>query len=184
MPETRVRFTSAAIEDLQRLVRKNRPLVKKALEKCLLLEQNPYAGQPLHRELAGYRKLTVANRHLRIVWKVITDEGSDSLVSEVAEIWAVGVRPNNAVYDEMRARIAAAPATKSGLALGQVVSMLDLRAGDAPRSSNDSDDPVPDWLRDHLLHTVGLTRDMIDVLSGAEAFDLWNKYMSTPKNSE
>ena len=54
----RVRFTDPAFEDLRVMARKGDPqVVRAALKKCLLLERDPEAGEPLKGGLIGYRKL-------------------------------------------------------------------------------------------------------------------------------
>jgi hypothetical protein len=57
---TELRFTDAAIDDLRALQKKNRPALKWAMKKFLLIERNPEAGAPLGGGLHGYRKLTIS----------------------------------------------------------------------------------------------------------------------------
>lgn len=38
-------------------------------------------------------------------------------------------------------------------------------------------DPVPPWLRDRLIHTAGMEAEAVDALAGADAADLWDRYM-------
>ena len=101
----RVRFTDPAFEDLQVMARKGDPqVVRAALKKCLLLERDPEAGEPLKGGLIGYRKLVVGDRDWRIIWRVTHDE-TGAIIVDVAEIWAVGARSDAEVYDETLQRV-------------------------------------------------------------------------------
>ena len=78
-------FTDAAIDDLRRLGPSVAPRV---LKKILLLEQNAYAGHPLAKDLATYRKLIVGDNTWRVVYRV-----DDSGAAVICEIWAAGDAP-------------------------------------------------------------------------------------------
>src|SRR5581483_8035130 len=111
-----VRFLDAAVEDLHRLAP---DVVKRVLKKVLLLEENPKVGAPLGGPLTGYRKLVVGNRDWRIVYR----ETADGDV-EVCEIWAVGARADDEVYEEAAARVAAMGPGPTAHALAQVLVRL------------------------------------------------------------
>ncbi len=125
--------------------------------------------------LVGYRKLVVGNRDWRLVWRVTSDDAGGVTV-EIAEVWAAGARRDEDVYREMRDRVAALPDSPTTVALAQVVALLapevGLAAAVEPRS-----DPVPDWLRDRLVHSAGLRSDEVDQLAGAEAADRWDRFI-------
>lgn len=41
-------------------------------------------------------------------------------------------------------------------------------------------EPVPDWLADRLIHTVGMTREEVASLDLEKAVDLWADHRSRP----
>ena len=166
-----VRFTDAAIEDLEALQRKDPQRVRQVLKKCLLLERDPEAGQPLLGELIGYRKLVVGNRDWRPVWRV-TEDGD----IEIAEVWRVGARSDDEIYNEMTARVAALPPTPMTKALFETVEVFAPQHG-IEAQAEPQRDPVPKWLRERLVHTAGLSAKTVDELTGAEAADRWDRYM-------
>ncbi|MGF1618075.1 MAG: type II toxin-antitoxin system RelE/ParE family toxin [Acidimicrobiia bacterium] len=168
-----VRFTDAALGDLQQLQRKDPQIVRSILKKCLLLERNPYAGEPLLGALVGYRKLVVGARHWRIVWRVVDEETID-----VAEVWAAGARADSEVYAELERRIDAMGDTPLSHALGQIVSMLAPKAGIEATPDPPLADPIPRWLRDRLIYTAGASPVHLADLSGSEAMALWEKYLT------
>ncbi len=77
------------VDDLARLVHLDPQIARQALKKMILLERDPEAGEPLLGALVGVGKLTVGDRHRRIVWRVTTDDTGRDLV-EIAEVWAAG----------------------------------------------------------------------------------------------
>lgn len=168
-----VRFTDAALVDLQRIRRKNPQIVRQVLKKCLVLERNPFAGEPLLGGLVGYRKIVVGNRDWRIVWRVIDDE---ELTIEVAEVWAVGARADGEVYSEVKSRIASMDNPPLGHALEQIVALL---AGDAGivAASEPRSDPIPRWLHDRLIFTAGVEPVQLKGMSGEEAMAIWERLM-------
>lgn len=170
-----VRFTDAAIEDLEALQRKDPQIVRQVLKKCLLLERDPEAGEPLLGELIGYRKLVVGNRDWRLVWRVI-EEGDGELSVEIAEVWGVGARSDDEIYREMTARVATLPPTPMTKALSETVEVFAPQRGIEAQAEPEAD-PVPTWLRERLVHTAGLSANAVDELTGAEAADRWDRYM-------
>lgn len=173
MAGAHVRFTDAAIDDLKRLRKKDPQIVRLVLKKCLLIEENPYAGKGLLGDLIGYRRLVVGNRDWRIVWQVIEAE---SLSVDIAEIWAAGARADDDVYREVKDRIAAMSESPLTLSLREVVEVLAPGAG--IRSTHEpEDDPIPVWLRTRLIHTAGLHHDHLEGISGEEAMNLWERFM-------
>jgi mRNA interferase RelE/StbE len=173
MASAHVRFTDAAIEDLKRLHKKDPQIVRSVLKKCLLIEENPYAGKRLLGDLVGYRRLVVGNRDWRIVWQVIEAAG---LSVDIAEIWAAGARADDDVYREMKERIATMPDDPLTVSLGEVVELL--APGAEIRSTHESvEDPIPDWLRTRLIRTAGVHHDRLEGISGEEAMGLWERFM-------
>lgn len=170
-----VRFTDAAIEDLEALQRKDPQIVRQVLKKCLLLERDPEAGEPLLGELIGYRKLVVGNRDWRLVWRV-TEESDGGLNVEIAEVWGVGARSDDEIYNEMTARVAALPPTPMTKALSETIEVFAPQHG-IEAQAEPQRDPVPKWLRERLVHTAGLSSKAVDELTGAEAADRWDRYM-------
>lgn len=168
-----VRFTDAAVEDLENIFKKDPQIVRQVLKKCLLLERSPYAGEELLGGLIGFRRLVVGDRDWRIVWRVTKGE---TISIDVSEIWAVGTRTKSEVYTEMKERIGAMPDSTITHSLEHVVDLLTPNSG-VDFTPEQVSDPVPDWLRQRLIHTAGLRSDQLDGLTGAEAADLWDQYM-------
>ncbi len=122
-----VRFTDPAIDDLVELFKKNKPVVKWALKKCLVLERDPEAGETLGGALTRFRKITVSNRDWRIVWRITYDDSGTPIV-DIAEVWAVGARSDSEVYQEMRGRVESLPPNPQTETLAEVIEILEERA--------------------------------------------------------
>lgn len=175
-----VRLTDPAVGDLRALLRKDPQIVRWALKKMLLLERDPGAGEPLLGQLVGWRKLTVGDRHWRVVWRVTTDETGTVTVT-VSEVWAVGARSDADVYVEMTERVSSLGPAPTTLALSAVINMLgrhaarpDIRAADAPPH-----DPVPEWLEERLVHTAGIPAAAVRAMTGADAMRRWERFLQT-----
>lgn len=179
-PNAYVRLTTPSFEDLERLLKKDPQIVRWALKKMILLERDPEGGEPLLGQLIGWRKLTVGDRDWRIVWRVTTDDVGTVTIT-IAEVWAVGARSAAEVYDEMNARVAAAEQTPSTMALNEVIALLGRHAArdDLQASVEPQTDPVPDWLRERLVHTAGLDSSDVEQMTGAAAMQRWEHYMTT-----
>lgn len=96
----RVTLTDDAVEDLRDLDGSARVMVLKALKK---LENEPEKrGAPLGSRatgnLTGYRKLVVAERNLRVVFRV--EESGDVVV-----VWVVAKRSDSYVYQLAASRL-------------------------------------------------------------------------------
>lgn len=180
-PAAYVELTEAAAEDLQILAERSPVVVEWALKKMILLERDPYAGEPLLGILIGWRKLVVGDRGWRIVWRVRQDETGDAVV-EIAEVWAIGVRSDAEVYEEMKARVAMMPPDQpQTVALASAVEQLGRRAaGITPAVPPPVVEPVPDWLFQRLVHTVGMEPDDVNALSLEKAVDAWTDWCSRP----
>ncbi|MGH8999904.1 MAG: type II toxin-antitoxin system RelE family toxin [Acidimicrobiia bacterium] len=158
-----VRFVDPAVEDLQRLAP---DVVKRVLKKVLLLEENPKAGAPLGGPLTGYRKLVVGHRDWRIVYR----ETADGDV-EVCEVWAIGARAEEEVYREAASRVATLPPGPTVHVLTQVLARL----GHAPPAA-EVPEPLPSWLIERLVHTVGLPAGEVARMTPDEALQAWTDY--------
>jgi mRNA interferase RelE/StbE len=166
-------FTDAAVDDLRRI---GPDAVPKVLKKILLLLDNPEAGYPLGGELTGFRKLVVGRNTWRVVYRV-TDEKS----VEICEVWAVGERADAEVYAEATARVRAAGDDRPEVVqLGKVIERLGTLADHIRVDVQPSREPVPDWLADRLIHTVGMAREDVAALDLQEAVDLWAEFRSKP----
>jgi mRNA interferase RelE/StbE len=163
------------------LQKKNRPALKWAMKKFLLIERNPEAGAPLGGGLHGYRKLTVGDRDWRIVWRVTFDD-TGHLIVDVGEIWAVGARKDSEVYDEMRRRVAALPEGPQTKTFEEVLAMLEAsltrRRRPAPSPPTADDALAPKWLVDDLVNLAGYQRNDVETLTERQAMSAWVAFRS------
>jgi mRNA interferase RelE/StbE len=167
-------FTDAAIDDLRRI---GPDVVPKVLKKVLLLEENAEAGYPLGGELTGYRKLVVGRNTWRIVYRITEDKAV-----EICEVWAVGARADAEVYTEAVARAAAAARSRPEFtSLADVIERLGRLAGHLAAATQVRTEPVPDWLAERLIHTVGMPRAEVAALDLEAAVDAWTAFMSRPR---
>ncbi len=173
-----VRLTDQAIADMQRLITKDPQIARWALKKMLLLERNPNAGEPLLGKLIGWRKLTVADRSWRIVWRVTTDTSGSVLIT-IGEVWAVGARSDDEVYAEMKTRVKSLGASPPAQTLASVVELLGrhLDRSESRPSLEPVSDPVPSWLKERLARTAKIRESEIDVMTGSEAIMTWEKFL-------
>lgn len=176
MEQAYVRFTDDAVEDLRALGRKDPQIIRAVLKKCLLLERNPEAGEGLLGDLIGFRKLVVGDRDWRIVWRTTTSSEGGTLL-DIAEVWAAGARADAEVYNEISSRLASVGDAGLRHSLLEVVTLLaptsDLQAAVEP-----TEDPVPAWLRDRLIHTAGLEPQDLDGLTGEQAMSQWEDFIT------
>ncbi len=97
----RVELTDDAVADLARYVETD--VFPRLLAKLVRLEEvGKDAGQPLGRDLAGWRKIVVGDRNWRIIFTTDPDE-------TVATVWVIGDRADDAVYAEAQSRVATLP---------------------------------------------------------------------------
>ncbi|AXG79966.1 type II toxin-antitoxin system RelE family toxin [Streptomyces paludis] len=169
-----VTFTDAAIDDLRRI---GPDSVPKILKKLLILIDEPTAGYPLGGELTGYRKLIVGRNTWRVVYRYVDEKSV-----EICEVWAVGARANAEVYAEATARVREAGGHRPEYSrLAEVVERLGRLAGVLTVAREEARDPVPDWLANRLIHTVGVPREKVAALSLEEAVDLWAEFTAQPR---
>ncbi len=177
---TEIVFTDPAIDDLRRL---GPEVAVRVLKKILILLKDPKAGYPLGAELAGFRKLIVGKNTWRVVYRVAGD------CVEICEIWAVGPRADAHVYAEAVARVHAAGTDRPELMLlrdvverlGDLARDLGLEPARSPAPDAPAREPVPDWLAERLIHTVGLTRQEVAAFDLRQAVDQWAEYRSSPR---
>lgn len=167
-----ISFTDAAIDDLRRI---GPDTVPKVLKKVLILLTDPKAGYPLGGELTGYRKLVVGRNTWRIVYRLV------ETAVEICEVRAVGARADAEVYTEASARVRQAAHQKPEfLRLAEVVDRLGKLADGIALERPPEPEPVPDWLAERLVHTVGLRREEVAAMDLRQAFDHWTAYISQP----
>lgn len=175
-----IRLTDPAIEDLKAFLTLDRSVLEMILTKMLILELNPLAGEPLLGELMNWRKLTVGDRHWRIIWIPKKDKFGEQII-EISQVWAVGARSDEEIYEEMKRRIDSAPSSPRTTALAEVLKQFTGKVGNVVASPEPVDQPAPAWLLDRLEYTAGLSRDQIRGLSVDQAMELWDQYTSRPK---
>jgi mRNA interferase RelE/StbE len=177
-----VRLTTPAVGDLERLVRLDPQIVRWALKKMLLIERDPFAGEPLRGKLTGWRKLVVGDRDWRVVWRVVAED-TDTVTVDVGEIWAAAARSDDEVYEEMNERVAQMKESPTTVALAEVIQRLgEIAAGLAANTTSDpTPEPVPDWLKERLHDQVGLDAAQIDELDLEQAVDTWTAWQTRPR---
>src|SRR5262245_55958777 len=149
-----VTFTPAAIDDLRRI---GPDAVPKVLKKVLLLVDDAEAGYPLGGELTGFRKLVVGRNTWRIVYRI-----TDEKIVEICEVWAVGARADAEVYAEAAARIREVTHVRPELVrLAEVIDQLGRTATGIAVERAAPREPVPDWLAERLIFSVGLRREEV-----------------------
>lgn len=176
-----IRLTDPAIEDLRRIYRRDPSILKVIFRKILLLELNPLAGEPLLGELIGWRKLTVGDRHWRIIWRSTLDKLGEIEI-EIAQVWAIGARSDSQIYDEIRERIKVSPLSPAGTALAEVLALFSEKVSDVTAQSEPVDQPAPEWLLNRLVHSVGLTKEEIRGLSVDQAMEIWDEFIRQSEN--
>jgi mRNA interferase RelE/StbE len=168
-----IAFTDDAIDDLRRL---GPDTVPKVLKKIQILRENSAAGYPLGGKLSGYRKLVVGRNTWRIVYRVLDDESV-----EICEVWAIGARADSQVYEAALARVRAAAQDRPEIVgLAKVIEQIGSLAGGMETDDLPVREPVPDWLAERLIYTVGLAHEEVAVLDLRQAVDLWTEFMSKP----
>jgi mRNA interferase RelE/StbE len=111
----RVELIDEAIVDLADLAESGN--LKQFFRKLLEIEAHgSQAGEPLGRDLVGWRKITVGNRNWRIVFQVDKDE-------TVATVCVIGDREDAACYEEARRR---AKQARDADAASLAASMIEL----------------------------------------------------------
>jgi mRNA interferase RelE/StbE len=111
----RVELIDEAIVDLADLAESGN--LKQFFRKLVEIEGNgSHAGEPLGRNLVGWRKITVGNRNWRIVFRVDKEE-------TVATVCVIGDREDAACYEEAQRR---AQQIKDADATSLAASMMEL----------------------------------------------------------
>ena len=179
-PRAQVRLIEAAVHDLTMLVRSDSQIVRQVLKRLLYIEREPTVGDPLLGDLIGYRKLTVGDRHWRIIWRVVAEPNGD-LVVEIAEVWGVGARAESAIYAEMKRRVATLPKNPQTIALGDVIESLGRAAMGLRVEEQQRREPPPEWLLSRLIYTAGFARREVETLDAEAAMELWERYIRSHK---
>ncbi|MEU7862961.1 hypothetical protein [Nonomuraea sp. NPDC049141] len=97
---------------------------------------------------------------------------------EICEVWAVGERADE-VYAEATARVRGAGGDRLEVVqLGRVIERLGALADHIQVAEASRREPVPDWLADRLIYTVGMSREDVAALDLEEAVDLWADFRS------
>jgi mRNA interferase RelE/StbE len=177
-PRAQVRLIEAAAHDLTMLIRSDPQIVRQVLKRLLYIERNPTVGDPLLGDLIGYRKLTVGDRHWRIIWRVVTQPNGD-LIVEIAEVWGVGARAESAIYAEMTRRVATLPKNPQTIALGDVIESLGRTAMGLRVEEQQRREPLPEWLLSRLVYTAGFARREVESLDAEAAMELWERYITS-----
>ncbi|MEU3169505.1 hypothetical protein [Streptosporangium sp. NPDC006930] len=108
-------------------------------------------------ELTGFRKLVVGRNTWRIVYRITDDKAV-----EICEIWAVGERADAEVYAEAKARVRAAGGSRPDVVrLGEVIDRLGTLTDHIHIDEVPAREPVPDWLANRLICTVGMAREEV-----------------------
>ena len=170
-----VRFTGPAVDDLRRLFKNNKELLRQVLKKILLIERNPLAGSPLLGGLIGWRKLTVGDRHWRIIWRNHTDV-SGLLIVEIAEIWAIGARADSKIYKELTDRLDTLAPDQKVQSLREVIAYLG--HGPMPVNKSPQREPVPAWLTKRLMSNLKISQQEIDMMDAEVAMSRWESYLT------
>lgn len=111
----RVELIDEAVVDLAGLAESGK--LKQFFKKLVEIETyGSEAGEPLGRQLAGFRKVTVGNRNWRIVFRVDPEE-------TVATICVIGDREDSACYEEAQRR---AEQVKDSDAISLAESMINV----------------------------------------------------------
>ncbi|MEU9834239.1 type II toxin-antitoxin system RelE/ParE family toxin [Streptosporangium sp. NPDC048047] len=167
-------FTAPAVDDLRRIGPDAAP---KVLKKILLLLENPEAGYPLGGELTGFRKLVVGRNTWRVVYRITDDKSI-----EICEVWTVGERADGEVYAEATTRVRAAGKGRPEMVeLGRIIERLGALVEHIRVEQPPPREPVPDWLADRLIYTVGMPREDVAALDLRQAVDLWAGFRSGPR---
>ncbi|WP_228561221.1 hypothetical protein [Catenulispora pinisilvae] len=167
----RIHLHEGAHDDLLKLAPSIVPVV---LKKLLLLADAIDAGAPLRGELAGYRKLVAGRNHWRIVYRIAVDGQV-----EVCEVWCMGARADAEVHAEAVSRVKqAAQAEPRFIPLRDAVQQLGEAALALLPPPAPIPEPVPDWLAQRLIHSVGLSADAVAGMGLQEAVAAWETWMT------
>jgi hypothetical protein len=67
--------------------------------------------------------------------------------------------------------------------LSSVIDMLGRHAQrrDIHATAEPDPDPVPEWLRQRLVYTAGVSVEHVRAMNGADAMERWERFMQTGK---
>ncbi|WP_186759925.1 type II toxin-antitoxin system RelE/ParE family toxin [Arthrobacter alpinus] len=176
-----VRLTEDAVADLHRLTKKDPQIVRTVFKKMLLLERSPNAGEPLLGALIGFRKLVVGDRDWRIVWTVTADTDGTPIL-DISEIWAVGIRSDSEIYEELKARVARIGDDPKLQPLKDVITQMgrlyeSVEAATEPTRKSS----LPDWLQTALRDQLNLAPEEISNLTEQQGQELLMEHWSNQR---
>ena len=176
-----VRLTEDAVADLHRLSKKDPQIVRTVFKKMLLLERSTNAGEPLLGALIGFRKLVVGDRDWRIVWRVTADADGTPIL-DISEIWAVGVRSDSEIYEELKARIARIGDDPKLQPLKDVITQMGrLYESVVTATEPTKKSSLPDWLQTALRDQLNLAPEEISNLTEQQGQELLMEHWSNQR---
>lgn len=174
-----VRLTEDAVADLHRLAKKDPHIVRSVFKKMLLLERSPNAGEPLLGALIGFRKLVVSDRHWRIVWRV-TEDTDGTPILDISEVWAVGVRSDSEIYEELMARVARIGDDPKLQPLKDVITQMGRLYESVEAAAEPPQHPaMPGWLQAALRDQLNLAPEEISKISEPQGQELLMEFWSS-----
>jgi len=174
-----VRLTEDAVADLHRLSKKDPQIVRTVFKKMLLLERSTNAGEPLLGALIGFRKLVVGDRDWRIVWRVTADTNGTPIL-DISEVWAVGVRSDSEIYEELKARVARIGDDSKLQPLKDVITQMGrLYESVAAAAEPNRESSLPDWLQAALHEQLNLDQEEISKIPEQQGQELLMNYWSS-----
>lgn len=103
----------------------------------------------------------------------------ETFESRSREVWAVGYRQDNEVYEEIRQRVANAGSSPKTKALMEVLELFAKQASDLTATPEpEKPEPVPKWLTDALLYVVHLPASQVQEMTLEEAEMAWTDHIS------
>ena len=177
-----VRFTEHANTDLHRLDKKDPEIVRAVFKKTLLLERSSSAGEPPLGALIDFRKLVVGDRDRRIVWR-FTAATDGTPILDISEVWAVGVRSDGEIYEELKDRVTRIGDDPTLQPLKDVITQtgrLYQSVEAAAESSQESS--LPDWLQTALQHQLNLVREDISNITEQQGQQPLMEHWSSQNN--
>lgn len=184
-----VRLTRAATDDLRAIFRHDPQFARDAIRKLTALAFRPTAGKELRSGLTTFRSTRFAGGWGRIVWRVDGPANESAATITVAEVWGLGAREDEEIYDEVKSRLANLPNDPVTAALADIVDVMGARGGrrsvpDAlfGRAAERAGDVSPN-LRKSLFHVVRMKDADIDRLTESAAQQIWDDYLNTLDNT-
>ena len=104
------------------------------------------------------------------------------MIVEVAEVWAIGARSDDEVYEEMSARVAALPERPRTDTLREIPARFELliQKSEEPTPAKE----VPEWLVSDLTTGAGPSRDTVAEMTWDETLAALVEWRSRPTSSD